>query len=111
MVSLAQGRHLADIEGMQPSLVRLFATAQTIPAKWHVRIQAAFQKHVDNAVSKTVNLPNQATRYDVASIYMQAYKEGLKGITIYRDGSRRSQPLSGKVNLRLLKQCLGRGQM
>jgi ribonucleoside-diphosphate reductase alpha chain len=108
MISLAQGKRLADIEGMPPSVARLFATAPVIPAKWHVRMQAAFQKHVDNAVSKTVNLPNHATRYDVAAIYLQAYKEGLKGITIYRDGSRRTQPLAGRVNARLLKRYLDR---
>jgi len=103
---LAGGGRLDDIEGVPPSVRRLFLTAPEIAAKWHVRMQASFQKHVDNAVSKTVNLPGQATRRDVEVIYMQAYKEGLKGITIYRNGSHRNQPLAGDINPRLLEKYL-----
>jgi ribonucleoside-diphosphate reductase alpha chain len=106
LLRLANGERLADIEGVPKSIVKLFATAPEIPAKWHVRMQAAFQRHVDNAVSKTVNLPDQATRRDVAAIYKQAYREGLKGITIYRDGSRRAQPLAGRVKPKLLERYL-----
>jgi ribonucleoside-diphosphate reductase alpha chain len=106
MLKLAKGVRLADIEGVPASVRRLFLTAPEISAKWHVRMQASFQRHVDNAVSKTVNLPSQATRHDVEATYMQAYKEGLKGITIYRNGSHRNQPLAGKINLRLLERYL-----
>jgi ribonucleoside-diphosphate reductase alpha chain len=73
---------------------RLFITAHDISPEWHVRMQSAFQKFTDSAVSKTVNFPYEATPEDVAKVYMLAYHEGLKGITIYRDRSRDSQVLT-----------------
>jgi len=94
MQKLADGAHLADIEGVPDEVKPVFVTAHQITPEWHVRMQAAFQKSTDNAVSKTVNFPREATRDDVAKVYLLAYEEGLKGITIYRDGSRDAQVLT-----------------
>ena len=75
-------------------------TASEIAPAWHLRMQTAFQKHVDNSISKTINLPSTATVDDVHEIYRRAWEMGLKGITIYRDGSKENQPLN---NIELLK--------
>jgi ribonucleoside-diphosphate reductase alpha chain len=91
---LADGAHLDDMEQVPDNAKELFVTAHNITPEWHIKMQAVFQKYTDNAVSKTVNFPRQATKEDVAKVYLLAYKESLKGITIYRDGSKESQPLS-----------------
>jgi len=98
MQQLASGVKLHDVDGVPDRIKQLFVTAHEIEPEWHVRMQAAFQKSTHNAVSKTVNFPQEATREDITKVYMMAYQEGLKGITIYRDRSRESQVLStGKV--------------
>ncbi len=94
MKQLAEGKRLRDIEGVPKEIKRLFVSAYDTSPEWHVRMQAAFQKFTDSAVSKTVNFPYEATPEDIAKVYMLAYHEGLKGITIYRDRSRESQVLT-----------------
>lgn len=94
MEQLAKGARLHTLEDIPDEIKRVFVTAHEISPEWHVRMQAAFQKSTHNAVSKTVNFPEHATREDIAKVYLMAYDLGLKGITVYRDKSRDSQPLS-----------------
>jgi len=92
-VLLATGR-LGDARGVPESVRRLFVTATEVPVRRHLQIQHAFQRHVDNAVSKTINLPEDACREDVSSAYLDGWRLGLKGITVYRCGSRAGQVLT-----------------
>lgn len=99
MERIAEKGSLHDFEEIPEDVRRVFVTAHDITPFDHIKTQAAFQKHVDNAVSKTVNFPHDAKPKDVEDVYLLAYKLGCKGVTVYRDGSREEQVLStGKTN-------------
>jgi len=108
MEKIAETGNLKETGSVPQKYKRIFVTAHEIFPKWHVRTQAAFQKFVDNAVSKTVNFPNDAKVSDVEDVYMLAYRLGCKGITIYRDKSRESQVLQVEGNKKEGKEKIKR---
>jgi ribonucleoside-diphosphate reductase alpha chain len=93
MMEAAKNGSIQSIPGIPPRIKNIFQTAFDIAPEWHVKMQAAFQKHTDNAVSKTVNLPHEATIDDVRKVYLLANELKCKGVTIYRYGSKSSQVL------------------
>jgi ribonucleoside-diphosphate reductase alpha chain len=94
MAEVARRGSLREVPGVPESAREVFKTAHEIDAIWHVRHQAAFQKHTDNGVSKTINLPESATEEDVAAAYRLAWDLGCLGITVFRDGSKGGQVLN-----------------
>ncbi|MCK9238991.1 vitamin B12-dependent ribonucleotide reductase [Desulfocurvus sp.] len=93
MEEVARTGRVGQVEHLPESLRRVFVTAMEIGPQWHLKMQAAFQRHTDNAVSKTVNLPGSATQQDIFDIYWMAYETGCKGVTVYRDGCKAAQVL------------------
>jgi len=94
MREIARQGSIQNINGIPESVKTVFVTAQDITPEWHVRVQGTAQKYIDSAVSKTVNFPHHATTKDIEKSYIEAYKMGCKGITVYRDGSRDNQVLN-----------------
>jgi ribonucleoside-diphosphate reductase alpha chain len=94
MDEIAKRGSIKKIKQIPKDVRKIFVTAHDVSPDWHIRMQAAFQKYTDNAVSKTVNLPHDATQDDVMKVYNLANELGCKGVTIYRDGSKENQVLS-----------------
>ena len=94
MKRIAKDGSIAHIDGIPEDIKHIFVTAHDVSPYWHVKMQAAFQLHTDNAVSKTVNFEEHATRKDIEEAYVLAYKNNLKGITVYRNNSRQFQPMN-----------------
>lgn len=91
--SLSDDESVKELPDIPPYIKSLFRTSFEISPKWHIKIQAAFQEFTDNAVSKTINFPKDATKDEIKEAFLMAYKEKCKGITIYRSGSKQGQVL------------------
>jgi ribonucleoside-diphosphate reductase alpha chain len=87
---------IQHMDGISDEMKNVFVTAHDITPYWHMKMQAAFQRHCDASISKTINFPTDATPADVREIYEMAVEEGVKGVTVYRDGCREMQPMALK---------------
>jgi ribonucleoside-diphosphate reductase alpha chain len=100
MERIASSGSVKDIAEVPEDVRKVFVTAHDISPEWHVRMQAAFQRHVENAVSKTVNLPENASPGDVEQVYRLAHRLKCKGVTVYRYGSKGEQVLNFGLDVR-----------
>jgi ribonucleoside-diphosphate reductase alpha chain len=110
MERIAEKGTIQGFQEVPEDIRKVFVTAHDITPMEHIKMQAAFQQYVDNAVSKTVNFPHHATPQDVEDVYLLAYKLGCKGVTVYRDGSREEQVLSTGKTKEGRAQAPGHGQ-
>lgn len=94
---LAEKGSLDELDEVPPEIKKVFVTAHQISPEWHIRMQAAFQEFTDNAVSKTVNFPQSASKDEVSAVYHLAYQLKCKGVTVYRDGCLENQPMQKGV--------------
>ncbi len=94
VAKVAETGSVHNLDDVSNEIKKTFVTAHDISWEWHVKMQAAFQKYTDNAVSKTINFPSNATVDEVRGAYIMAWKLGCKGITVYRDKSKGMQVLS-----------------
>lgn len=101
---ITEATSLQEFDEIPADVKELFPTAHDVAASHHVRIQAAFQEHVDNAVSKTVNLPANASEDDIKQIMLEARDRGCKGITVFRSGAKREQVLGTEPRK---EDCIG----
>lgn len=97
MSEIAEKSTIQDMDEIPDDIKNLFVAAHDISPEWHIRIMAAFQKHTDNAVSKTINFPREASQRDIREGFLLAFKLGCKGVTAYREGSRPGQILSHEI--------------
>lgn len=100
-----QDMSIQNIDSIPDELKNIFRYAHDISPEWHIQIQAQFQKWVDNAVSKTVNLPHDATVDNISDIYMQAWKTGCKGVTVYRNASRKTEVINKVDDTYFIEYC------
>lgn len=91
---IASGTSINKIESIPDDIKKVFVTAHDITPEWHIRMQAAFQKHCDSSISKTINFPHDASKEHVDKLYRMAFKYDVKGVTVYRDGCRLNQPMA-----------------